>query len=142
LKLNNNDAGTHHFAIGKEIILHHLNRDNHIEKELFIDRGILTVLVWGVMERRISMDEAVKQLWTFANQGLFENTEIIYITGTNPRERGAKDVWDDSSKAKEVLLYEELLVELHEAQPNLKITRFTNEFDLLSAASFQKLIEE
>ena len=37
---------------------------------------------------------------------------------------GAKDVWDDSSKNKEVLLYEELLSELHEALPNLKITRF------------------
>ena len=42
------------------------------------------------MENRITMDEAVKQLWTFANEGLFDETEIIYIHGTNPRERGGK----------------------------------------------------
>jgi len=140
LKLSNNDVGTHQFAIGKEIILHHLNRDNHITKELFVDRGILTVLVWGVMEDRITMDEAVKQLWTFAKEGLFDNTEIIYISGVNPRERGSKDVWDDSSKNKEVLLYEEFLSELHEALPNLKITRFVNEFTMISAVDFRGLL--
>jgi hypothetical protein len=140
LKLSNNDVGTHHFAVGKEIMLHHLNRDGHIRKELFIDRGILTVLVWGVLENRITMDEAVKQLWTFANEGLFDETEVIYIKGENPRERGAKDVWDNSDKAKEALLYEELLTELHEALPNLKITRFQNGFDMMSAVEFRESV--
>jgi len=140
LKLSNNDLGTHQFAISKEIMLHHLNRDKHITKKLYIDRGILTVLVWGVMENRITMDEAVKQLWTFAKEGLFDETEIIYIHGTNPRECGSKDVWDDSSKNKEVLLYEELLSELHEALPNLKITRFANEFTMFSSLEFRELL--
>ena len=140
LKLSNNDGGTHQFAISKEIMLHHLNRDSHITKELFVDRGILTTLVWGVLEDRVSMDDAVKQLWTFANEGLFDNTEIIYVSGDNPRERGSKDVWDDTDKKREVLLYEELLTELHEALPNLKITRFVNRFDMISAVEFREEI--
>jgi len=140
LKLSNNDIGTHNFAISKEIMLHHLNRDSHIKKELFIDRGIITTLVWGVLENRISMDEAVKQLWTFANEGLFDETEIIYVYGDNPRERAAKDVWDDTDKKREVLLYEELLTELREALPNLKISRFENRFDMMSAVDFREEI--
>jgi len=139
LKLNNNDRETHSFALSKEILLHELNRNGHIQ-DLFVDRGILTVLTWGVLENRISMDEAVKQLWLFAEQDLFTDVEVIYIYGDNPRERGSKDLWDDSDRAKEKDIYETLLIELHEADPSCKITRFENRFSLMSAVDFRNEI--
>ena len=140
LKLNNEDRETHSFALSKEILLHELNRDGFIPDDIYVDRGILTVLTWGVLKNRISMDEAVKQLWHFSEAGLFDNCEIIYVSGNNPRERGAKDLWDGSDKAKEQNIYEFLLDELHESCPKCKIKRFTNTFSLISAVEFREKI--
>lgn len=140
LKLNNEDRETHSFALSKEILLHELNRDGFLKHQVFVDRGIITVLVWGVLKNRISMDEAIKQLWHFSEAGLFDNCEIIYVSGENPRERGAKDLWDDSDKNKEQNIYEFLLGELHEACPKCKITRFANNFNLIDAVDFREKI--
>lgn len=140
LKLSNSDKATHDFAIGKEIMLHHLNQMGHIDSDIYIDRGIITALVWGVLENRITADEAVKQLWLFAKAGLFDDAQVIYVHGTNPNERGAKDLWDNSNRQKEIALYELLLDSLHEAKPG-SVTKYENDFTILSAVGFSKLLK-
>jgi len=140
LKLNNETRETHSFALSKEIMLHELNRDGFISSEAFVDRGILTVLTWGVLKNRISLDEAIKQLWHFAEAKLFDDCEIIYVSGSNPRERGSKDLWDDSDRNRELEIYEVLLDELHQAAPKCKVTRFTNKFSLMCAVDFRENI--
>jgi len=82
LKLNNKDRETHSFALSKEILLHELNRDGLLAGDVYVDRGILTVLTWGVLKDRISMDEAIKQLWHFSEAGLFKNCEVFIFMVT------------------------------------------------------------
>ena len=140
LKLNNKDRETHSFALSKEIILHELNRDGLLAGDIYVDRGILTVLVWGVLKDRITMDESIKQLWHFSEAGLFKDCEVIYIHGDNPRERGSKDLWDDSDRIREREIYEILLDELRTSEPKCKIRRYRNGFSLLDAISFRNKI--
>jgi hypothetical protein len=140
LKLNNKDRETHSFALSKEIILHELNRDGLLAGDIYVDRGILTVLVWGVLKDRITIDEAIKQLWHFSKAGLFKDCEVIYIHGDNPRERGSKDLWDDSDRGRELEIYEVLLEELKMSEPKCKISRFRNGFNLLDAVIFRNEI--
>ena len=132
---------THLFALGKEILLHNLNKEQFING-LIVDRGILSVLVWGVMKGRINRKTAVKQLKDFANKGLLDNVRIVYIDGDNPNKRDCKDAWDCSNPTIERTIYGYLLSQLSELDTTCEIIRLKNNYDEDTVKEFNKIIEK
>ena len=139
LGLENNSKECHNFGLSKEIIFHELNRDGHLNHVL-LDRGIFTVLVWGVMEKRITLEEALKQLKYFIEEGLFRNVKVIYVTGTNPNKRSVKDFWTDDNSAEEARLYEIFFTALLQDPigKDLKVYRVHNNFNPESIEQFKQ----
>jgi len=71
-----------------------LNRDGLLP-DFVLDRGILTVLTWGILSGRITENEAINQIKMIAEEGLFDNCEIVYVYGENPNKGDRnKDNWD------------------------------------------------
>lgn len=85
---------THSFALGKELMLLQMNRDGLLP-DFVLDRGILTVLTWGILSGRITENQAKQQIEMIADQLLFKNCEIVYVIGENPDSTDRnKDNWD------------------------------------------------
>src|SRR3989344_2888201 len=61
LKLENKSKSTHLFALGKEIMLLQLSREGLLKNISIVDRGIISVLVWGITQSRISYKEALEE---------------------------------------------------------------------------------
>lgn len=130
----------HWFGLGKEIMLHELDLNQHLPK-ILVDRGILTNSVWGVFQHRISEEKAKEDLIKFHKRGLFLKTEIILITGIN-KEIRKKDIWDadDDRVEEEISLFRSftsLLVDL-----GVTIRFFPNFFDEESVTRFNEEISK
>lgn len=133
LNLADNSRETHLFALGKEVQLLQANRDGIISP-IILDRGFLTVLVWGVLSKRISFDEALQELDQIINLGLLENCKVYYIHGDNPNKSDRnKDNWDfRDNSSDEKHLYEKFIKHILETYPtfeNFSIYSFENKFD-------------
>ena len=70
----------HCLGLGKEIMIHELNKNGYLNST-YMDRGIITALAWGVFQKRITQEEAMNQFDYFIKDGLFQNVKIIYIVG-------------------------------------------------------------
>lgn len=134
LKLSDSSRESHLFALGKEIQLLQANRDG-VLSPLILDRGFLTVLVWGVLSKRIEYDEAIQQLDNIIQSGLLENCKVYYIHGDNPnKSERNKDNWDfRDNTSDEKYLYEKFINYLIETYPysytSFSIFSFENKFD-------------
>lgn len=133
LGLRDNSNETHLFALGKEIQILQMNRDG-ILPSIILDRGFLTVLVWGVLSDRISFDQAIDQLDKIVDFGLLENCKIFYIYGNNPdKSQRNKDNWDfRDNNPQESDLYERFIRHLQDTCPpsyNFTLFKFENNFD-------------
>lgn len=133
LNLPDNGRETHLFALGKEVQLLQVNRDG-ILPPIILDRGFLTVLVWGVLSKRIFFEEAIEQLNQIIELGLLENCKIYYIHGDNPNKMDRnKDNWDfRDNTSDEKYLYEKFITYLLNNHPNFEkfsIHSFENKFD-------------
>lgn len=132
LKLEDSSEGIHLFALGKEISIQQMNREG-ILPDMIMDRGFLTVIVWGILSKRITEENAYKQLDLIISLGLLKNSRIYYIHGDNPnRSNRNKDNWDfmdNTSTEKE--LYEKFLGYLKDnTDPSeFEIYIFENKFD-------------
>lgn len=135
LKLDDQSRETHSFALAKEIMLHQLNRDLFIDGSVFVDRGIITTWVWGVMQGRITLEEAKEQIDLWHEENLFRMTSLVIVNGDNPEEREEKDAWDDTEKKKEKYIYTEVLS--HVAKTGVSVHNFSNLFDLESVVRFK-----
>lgn len=94
LKLDNESHETHLFAAGKELMLLQLNRDGLLY-DFVLDRGFVTVLVWGILTERITEHDALLQLKLIHESGLLKNVRIVYVVGENPDGlTRSKDNWD------------------------------------------------
>ena len=130
----------HWFGLGKEIMLHELDAAGHLPT-LLVDRGILTNSVWGVFQRRITEEQAKRDLIKFNDRGLFKNTEILLIEGQFKEER-KKDIWDEDDKRREeerslFLSFSSLLRSL-----GVTVNVFRNDFDIASVERFNEVIRE
>lgn len=144
LGLKDNSISSHLFAIGKETMLLQLIREDMIKNKCVIDRGIFSVLTWGVMERRITDTEAMKEMSALIERGLMSNVEFIYVYGDNPSgDRKNKDRWDknESSRGTEALLMENLLKYAEHLDPTIIIHRIKNNFDPKSIDEIKKIIK-
>lgn len=139
LKLPANGEKTHHIGLGKELMIHQLNKEGFID-QIIMDRGIITNSVWGVLNNRVSYEYAIKELNYICEQDLFKKTQIIYIDGTSNIGR-KKDVWDymDERIPEEKELFKKFINYLMDK--NIKIQIIENKFDSESLSSFQTIIK-
>lgn len=86
----------HSFSMGKELMLLQLGKEFSNSFPDFIhDRGIVTVLAWGIYEKRISYDELISQIDYIHKNDLLKGIYVIRIKGKNPdRSDRDKDQWD------------------------------------------------
>ena len=143
LNLKSEDSKeAHAFSLGKEFMLMQLAKD--IPHESFIhDRGILTVLVWGLLEGRITEDEARDQIELVKKYSLLDEITIIYINGENPdKSNRSKDQWDHiDGDSRERDTYEKVISMFQEAGLH-KIWAFTNKFDNQSVSNIGSMFED
>lgn len=133
LNLSDDSRESHLFALGKELQLLQANRDG-ILNPIILDRGFLTVLVWGVLSKRISFEEALDELNKIIHSGLLENCRVYYIHGENPnKSERNKDNWDfRDNTSDEKFLYEKFILHILDVYPsfeNFSIHSFENKFD-------------
>jgi hypothetical protein len=89
-----NSRETHFFAMGKELMIMQLSRDLGIE-DFILDRGIVTVFSWALLEKRMTEEEVVSQIKLICDQNLLKGISIIYVEGKNPdKSPRNKDHWD------------------------------------------------
>ena len=124
---------SHLFALGKELQLLQANRDG-ILSPIILDRGFLTVLVWGVLSKRIDFEEAIDELNKIISSGLLKNCKVYYIHGDNPNKSDRnKDNWDfRDNTSDEKHLYDKFIKHILETCPsfdNFSIHSFENKFD-------------
>ena len=86
----------HSFSMGKELMIMQIAKDLKRSLPDYIhDRGILTVLAWGLSENRITEDDVIKQIEFIRRHDLMSEITIIYINGNNPDKSDRnKDQWD------------------------------------------------
>lgn len=133
LKLEDSSKSSHLFALGKELQLLQANRDG-ILQPIILDRGFLTVLVWGVLSGRIDYEEALSELDKIISSGLLMNCKVYYIHGDNPnKSERNKDNWDfRDNTSDEKYLYEKFIQYVVENYPGFdefSIFSFENKFD-------------
>jgi hypothetical protein len=141
LNLDSKSREAHSFAMGKELMIMQLAKDLDKSMPSFIhDRGILSVLTWGILENRISKSQAISQLEYVSKSGLLERIRIIYIDGKNPQKRVMKkDDWDFAEKSsREEDIYKFLISQL--SQKNISV--FKNSFDAKSVEDIKTLFSK
>jgi hypothetical protein len=124
---------SHLFALGKELQLLQANRDG-ILQSIVLDRGFLTVLVWGVLSKRIDFEEAIDELNKIISSGLLKNCKVFYVHGDNPNKSDRnKDNWDfRDNTSDEKHLYEKFIRHILDFYPSFddfSIQSFENKFD-------------
>lgn len=141
LNLTDNEESTHLFALGKESMLMQLNRDGLLP-EFILDRGVLTVMTWGILSGRITEQQAHDQLSMLCDAGLFKNIRIFYVIGDNPDKSSRnKDVWDfreEDNRESEIM--ESLRDHISNQPYNVQVEYIFNKFDEESVQSLHKLI--
>jgi hypothetical protein len=130
----------HWFGLGKEVMLHELNRGGFIPR-IIVDRGILTNSVWGVFQGRVTIKQAQTDLINFNKRGLFKDTSIILVNG-HWNEKRSKDIWDqdDSRVDEERMLFDRFSLVLRDLGVDVRV--FNNNFDLESVVRFKQEIRK
>lgn len=132
------------FGMGKELMLMQLCRDLPFMDQKFIhDRGFLSVLAWGIIDKRISPSQALSYMDYFLKENLLNQITLIYIEGENPDKSARnKDQWDYADgKSEERQTYEFLLLELQK-RGFKRIVKFKNDFTAFSCDAFSTLFQK
>jgi hypothetical protein len=131
----------HSFSMGKELMLMQMAKDINLP-DFIHDRGILTVLAWGISENRISKSDAAKQILYIKNSGLMSGITVLYIDGDNPNKSDRnKDQWDYADKSSaERKAFEFVISKFNEIGiGNLKV--FKNTFDTKTVLELKSFFE-
>jgi hypothetical protein len=130
---------THYIGLGKELMIHQLNKDG-ILPNILMDRGIITNSVWGVLNNRVPKDSVFKEIDYCLDNGLFKNTAFIQIKGVFSEDRN-KDVWDymDERIPEEAALFDEFFDYIE--SKGVRVFRIENKFDPESLSNFQTIIK-
>ena len=130
---------THNIGLGKELMIHQLNRDGHLP-QILMDRGVITNSVWGVLNKRVSKVSVLKELDYILENDLFKNCVFIQIKGCLVDER-KKDLWDfmDNKIPEEADLFDEFFDYIE--SKGVRVHRIENKFDPESLSNFQTIIK-
>lgn len=124
-----NSRETHFFAMGKELMLMQLSRDLGIE-DFILDRGIVTVFSWALLEKRISEEESKSQIKFICDNKLMNGISIIYIEGENPNKSSRnKDIWDQFDSNPEERKWCDFVINEFETN-GFRILYFRNNFTI------------
>lgn len=132
--IDHDPVSQHDFSVGKETMIMQLNKENLLPANMIHDRGFLTVLSWGISQKRISKEEAINQLLYLKESGLLKRIKVIYIEGKNPStSTRVKDIWDETERNNlEKEAYDFIIEKLEEIcldVTDFSIYRFKNNFD-------------
>jgi len=133
----------HSFSMGKELMLLQLAKEFSLSFPDFIhDRGIVTVLAWGIYENRITRDDMVNQIDYIQKNNLLDGVYIIRIKGQNPdRSDRIKDQWDFAdSETGESECFELVFSEL-EKRGIFRVFTVNNTFDQESLKEIDNLFD-
>jgi hypothetical protein len=133
---------THFWGLGKEIMLHELNKSGHFNDQwILVDRGILTNSVWGVFQKRISLQQAMGDLTKFYDLEFFKDVKFLIVDGEYTEER-EKDMWDseDAKREEEKQLFTSLSE--HLLHLSVPVYTFHNKFEKDTLDSFILTIQE
>lgn len=137
----------HAFALGKELMLMQIARDLHTgfdddPKSFIHDRGILSVLSWGLLEGRITEEDVKSQAAIIGDMFLLNNIRIILILGKNPdQSERKKDQWDHFDGGTLEFECYVKVVEIMEKMGIAKVWWFDNTFDQKSLDNISGLFE-
>lgn len=120
---------THYFAVGKESMLLQLHREKLL-RDIVLDRGILTVLTWGIVSNRVSKEKVYQQLEMVKEEGLLKDVRIFFVVGNNPNQESRnKDIWDKTEKNNfEEEVMESLIGRLVQGNYGIEIVTIENDF--------------
>jgi hypothetical protein len=138
-----NNKESHAFSMGKELMIMQLFKEIDFKKSIIHDRGILTVLAWGIMEQRITEEEMESQVKMIKDFNLMENVTIVFIMGDNPNKSDRnKDQWDRiDGDVREFECYQKVILKFQEYGIG-RISKFQNNFDEESLLGITNLFEE
>lgn len=139
---NSNNREAHSFAMGKELMLLQLVRDMESMPTFIHDRGILTVLTWGLLENRIKESDVDDQIKYIQESELLNKVLLTYIFGENPdQSQRHKDQWDyaDGSDREKKCL--NLVIEKLE-KAGVGIFKFENQFNEDSVKSLSSIFSQ
>lgn len=145
--LDSKSQSAHSFAIGKELMLMQINRDGLIQDDVIVDRGFLTVLAWGICEKRISKDDAIFQLRLMINKSLLKNVTLIYVNKNSnvSSKRGPKDQWDRVEESTEEMEAYKFLLDYLISDvnvPGFSLLKIDNDFNEDSINNTIKCIKD
>jgi len=140
--VSQNSKEAYAFSMGKELMILQLFKDVDFKKDIIHDRGMLTVLAWGIMENRITEQEMEDQVKMLKDLDVMSGATILFITGDNPdKSERNKDDWDRiDGDSREFESYEKVISKFEEHQI-CKIIRFTNNYDGQTLDSFEDLFD-
>jgi hypothetical protein len=125
--VSENSRETHFFAMGKELMLMQISRDLGIP-DFILDRGIITVFSWALLEKRISEEEVRSQVKLICENNLLDEICIVYIEGNNPdKSPRNKDNWDHLDFNSEEKKFCDFVINEFESN-GFKIFYFRNNF--------------
>ena len=144
---SNANKEAHSFSMGKELMLMQISKDLSEESlgSFIHDRGILTVLAWGLSENRISKNDVIRQLQFIGDNKLLSNITIIHIIGDNPDKTDRnKDQWDyaDNNDKEAVALdyVKKMLIDVCNCRIHTLVNKFNGDSILELGSLFKKLI--
>jgi hypothetical protein len=113
------------FSYGKDIAQLQLAKEGYLNN-LIMDRGFLSSIVYSIILGRDSKDNLQKYFDYILDNGLLENSKIIYIHGKNPVRRVNKDFLDDLEYDVQEKLYTEFISRMI---PSKHLEILENKFD-------------
>ena len=151
-RLFRDSPATHYLGLGKELMLHQLNRDGFLKNQFatgwnkttntfLVDRGIISNTVWGVFQDRISLNEAEDQIKWISKSSLLNNSYFVAIKGVSTDLR-KKDIWDedDTRVQEEIDLFNHFYNLMEKMGVSIKY--FENKFNADSEAEFSNFLKQ
>jgi hypothetical protein len=130
----NSDPKLFFLTLGYDITILDLASKGLLKQDLFVDRGIISDLVFGIQAGRINKEFAIVVLkWIIENYG--DVFKILYITADNKTDERAKDDWNHYDKSLSNEIFFNLIKDI-----NVFPYYFNNDFNNESIIRFKKCV--
>ena len=125
-------------TIGRDLTEMAFFKEQLLNTNLIIDRGILSTIVYGIIEKRWTEEQAK----LFINSSLipWDKLSVIFIQGINPEHRIKDEKWDKLLYKDQSETFIKTINQLGE-QWGFTVKGFYNNFDVESIKRFQFKIE-
>lgn len=132
----NDKKELHYFLLGTDISFLNLIQEKVIEKDLIVDRGFISTLVFGIQAGRITYEQALNQ-GSYILDRYGKNFKVIYLQAAMKKDIREKDIWDFYHQNETHRLYTKLMTDLE-----IDFIPLFNNFDDQSVHLFNSIIQE